>query len=343
MAVPTILDTARTKVLGSGEGLTEAELLDVLTIDDAHLTELLDLAHQVRIRHCGVEVSLEGIISLKTGGCPEDCHFCSQSGLFESPVRAVTLDIEELVEGARQAAKQGASEFCIVAAVKGPTQRLLDQVADAIRAINAEVEISISASLGILTRSQAHQLREMGVSRYNHNFETARSFFPQVVTTHTWEERRDTLEFVRAEGMETCCGGIIGLGETLAQRAEFAAQLAAVTPHEVPMNFLDPRPGTPFADRPLVPQGEALRAVAAFRLAMPTAQLRFAGGTELALGDDGTERGLLGGANAIIGGNYLTTAGRPIELDRAAVDRVTSLGMPSTPGMPAVYETMKAL
>ncbi|MCT1695428.1 biotin synthase BioB [Corynebacterium sanguinis] len=337
MSAPSTLDTARTKVLERGEGLSEAEIFEVLSIDDEHLTELLELAHEVRIKHCGVEVSLEGIISLKTGGCPEDCHFCSQSGLFESPVRAVTLNIEELVEGARQSAKMGASEFCIVAAVKGPTERLLDQVKDAIAAINAEVDISISASLGILSRDQARQLREMGVSRYNHNFETARSFFPNVVTTHTWDERKNTLEFVRAEGMEVCCGGIIGLGETREQRAEFAAQLAEVSPHEVPMNFLDPRPGTPFADRPLVPQGEALRAVAAFRLAMPTAQLRFAGGTELALGDDGTEKGLLGGANAIIGGNYLTTAGRPIEADRDAVDRVTSLGIP------AVYDTIKAL
>ncbi|QPK83310.1 biotin synthase BioB [Corynebacterium qintianiae] len=321
----TILDTARTKALERGEGLNEAEILDVLNVPDDQLTELLELAHQVRIKHCGVEVSLEGIISLKTGGCPEDCHFCSQSGLFESPVRAVTLDIDELVEAARQSAKMGASEFCIVAAVKGPTERLLDQVKDAIQAINAEVDISISASLGILTREQARRLREMGVSRYNHNFETARSFFPNVVTTHTWEERKNTLDFVRAEGMEVCCGGIIGLGETLEQRAEFAAQLAEVEPHEVPMNFLDPRPGTPFADRGLVPRGEALRAVAAFRLAMPTAQLRFAGGTELALGDDGTEQGLLGGANAIIGGNYLTTAGRPMEVDRELIDTLKAL------------------
>ncbi|WP_115685519.1 biotin synthase BioB [Corynebacterium senegalense] len=346
MSAP-ILEIAREKVLENGEGLSEAELLQVLQVPDEDLQELLDLAHQVRIRHCGVEVSLEGIISLKTGGCPEDCHFCSQSGLFESPVRAVTLDIAELVEAAKQSEKMGASEFCIVAAVKGPTQNLLDQVREAITAINEEVDISISASLGILTEEQAKQLREMGVSRYNHNFETARSFFPNVVTTHTWEERKNTLEFVRAQGMETCCGGIIGLGETLEQRAEFAAQLAAVEPHEVPMNFLDPRPGTPFADRPLVPQGEALRAVAAFRLAMPTAQLRFAGGTELALGDDGTEAGLLGGANAIIGGNYLTTLGRPIERDRDLVDKIAprrNLGItPVMQGETAIEQTIKAL
>ena len=359
MTVPTetrdILDIAREKALEQGIGLNQEELVRILQIEDERLQELLDLAHQVRIKHCGVDVSLEGIISLKTGGCPEDCHFCSQSGLFESPVRAVTLDINELVEAAKQSKKMGAGEFCIVAAVKGPDQKLLDQVAEAVTAITDEVDISISASLGILTREQAHQLAQMGVSRYNHNFETARSFFPNVVTTHTWQQRKDTLENVRAEGMETCCGGIIGMGETLEQRAEFAVQLAEIEPEEVPMNFLDPRPGTPFADRPLVPQGEALRTVAAFRLAMPSTQLRFAGGTELALGDDGTEAGLLGGANAIIGGNYLTTFGRPIEQDRDAVDRVMDSGMnlKITPvgavgqktdsGHGVLYDTIKSL
>ncbi|MDK7179816.1 biotin synthase BioB [Corynebacterium riegelii] len=351
-----ILDIAREKCLERGEGLNQDEILQVLQIEDKRLQELLDLAHQVRIKHCGVDVSLEGIISLKTGGCPEDCSFCSQSGLFESPVRAVTLNIAELVEAAKQSEKMGASEFCIVAAVKGPTDALLEQVAEAVTAIQEEVDISISASLGILTREQAQRLAQMGVTRYNHNFETARSFFPNVVTTHTWEERKNTLEYVLAEGMETCCGGIIGLGETLEQRAEFAAQLAEIRPHEVPMNFLDPRPGTPFADRPLVPQGEALRAVAAFRLAMPSTQLRFAGGTELALGDDGTEQGLLGGANAIIGGNYLTTFGRPMEKDRDAVDRVmeggakpglslniTPVGQKQNSGHGALYDTLKSL
>ena len=351
-----ILDIAREKCLERGEGLNQDEILQVLQIEDERLQELLDLAHQVRIKHCGVDVSLEGIISLKTGGCPEDCSFCSQSGLFESPVRAVTLNIAELVEAAKQSEKMGASEFCIVAAVKGPTDALLEQVAEAVTAIQEEVDISISASLGILTREQAQRLAQMGVTRYNHNFETARSFFPNVVTTHTWEERKNTLEYVLAEGMETCCGGIIGLGETLEQRAEFAAQLAEIRPHEVPMNFLDPRPGTPFADRPLVPQGEALRAVAAFRLAMPSTQLRFAGGTELALGDDGTEQGLLGGANAIIGGNYLTTFGRPMEKDRDAVDRVmeggakpglslsiTPVGQKQNSGHGALYDTLKSL
>ena len=318
----TILDTARAKALEQGIGLNEEELLEILQVLDEQLEELADIAHQTRLKWCGPDVSVEGIISIKTGGCPEDCHFCSQSGLFESPVRAARLNIPELVEAAQKTAKTGATEFCIVAAVKSPDDSLLDQVGEAIAAINDAVDIEISCSLGTLTREQAQRLKDMGTQRYNHNLETSRSFFPNVVTTHTWEERKETLDHVRAVGMEVCSGGIIGMGESLAQRAEFAAQLAEIEPFEVPMNFLDPRPGTPFADRPLVPLGEALRAVAAFRLAMPSATLRFAGGRELSLGDDGTEKGLLGGINAIIAGNYLTTLGQQIEKDVDMLHRI---------------------
>ena len=318
----TILDTARAKALEQGIGLNEEELLEVLQVPDEQLEELADIAHQTRLKWCGPDVSVEGIISIKTGGCPEDCHFCSQSGLFESPVRAARLNIPELVEAAQKTAKTGATEFCIVAAVKSPDDSLLDQVGEAITAINDAVDIEISCSLGTLTREQAQRLKGMGAQRYNHTLETSRSFFPNVVTTHTWEERKETLDHVRAVGMEVCSGGIIGMGESLAQRAEFAAQLAEIEPFEVPMNFLDPRPGTPFADRPLVPLGEALRAVAAFRLAMPSATLRFAGGRELSLGDDGTEKGQLGGINAIIAGNYLTTLGQQIEKDVDMLHRI---------------------
>jgi biotin synthase len=163
------------------------------------------------------------------------------------------------------------------------------------------------------------------VHRYNHNLETARSYFPYVVTTHTWEERFETLRLVREAGMEVCCGGIIGLGETVEQRAELAGQLAAVEPDEVPLNFLNPRPGTPLADREPLEGGDALRTVAAFRLAMPRTVLRFAGGREITLGDLGARQGLLGGINAVIVGNYLTTLGRPADAD---IDLLGELQMP---------------
>jgi biotin synthase len=322
------LAVAREQVLERGVGLSEQQVLAVLELADDRLEELLALAHEVRMRWCGPEVEVEGIVSVKTGGCPEDCHFCSQSGQFTSPVRAAWLNIPGLVEAAKQTAATGATEFCIVAAVRGPDRRLMSQVKAGIEAIRAEPEtaqINVACSLGMLTQEQVDELAAIGAHRYNHNLETARSYFPTVVTTHTWEERFETLRMVREAGMEVCCGGIIGLGETVAQRAEFAAQLASLAPDEVPMNFLIPQPGTPYETYDVVEGTDALRTVAAFRLALPRTILRFAGGRELTLGDLGAERGMLGGINAIIVGNYLTNLGRPAQAD---LEMLTELRMP---------------
>ena len=319
-----VLETAREQVLDRGVGLTQEQALACLKRGDERLPDLLQLAHEVRMRHCGPEVEVEGIISLKTGGCVEDCHFCSQSGLFASPVRAAWLDIPSLVRAAVETRATGATEFCIVAAVRGPDERLMTQVAAGIAAIHEAVDIQIACSLGMLTQEQVDALAAMGVHRYNHNLETARSHFPNVVTTHTWEERYDTLRMVRAAGMEVCCGGILGMGEGLEQRAEFALQLAALEPDEVPLNFLNPRPGTPFGDLPVMGANDALRAIAVFRLALPRTVLRFAGGREITLGDLAKD-GMLGGINAVIVGNYLTTLGRPATED---LDMLVDLRMP---------------
>ncbi|GGU36505.1 biotin synthase BioB [Lentzea flava] len=321
-----VLDEAREQVLERGVGLSEAQVLKVLELPDDRIPELLALAHEVRERWCGPEVEVEGIVSLKTGGCPEDCHFCSQSGQFPSPVRSAWLDIPGLVRAARQTRETGATEFCIVAAVRGPDKRLLSQVRDGIKAIREDGnDIQIACSLGMLTQEQVDELVAMGVHRYNHNLETARSHFPNVVTTHSWEERWDTLKMIRDAGMEVCCGGIIGMGESLAQRAEFAVQLAELEPDEVPLNFLIPNPGTPYENYPVVEGTEALRTVGAFRLALPRTILRFAGGRELTFGDLGAKQGMLGGINAIIVGNYLTNLGRPAQQD---LDMLEELSMP---------------
>jgi biotin synthase len=320
-----VLARARQQVLEEGRSLGQADLVEVLNLPDAQVPALLELAHEVRVRWCGPEVEVEGIVSLKTGGCPEDCHFCSQSGKFESPVRSVWLNIPELVAAAQQTAATGASEFCIVAAVRGPDERLMSQVREGIKAIQEAVDINVACSLGMLTQEQVDQLKAMGVHRYNHNLEAARSYFPNVVTTHSWEERWDTCQMVRESGMELCCGALVGMGETVEQRAELAAQLAELEPHEVPLNFLNPRPGTPFGDLPVMQSQDALRTIAAFRLAMPRTILRYAGGRELTLGDLGTRDGLLGGVNAVIVGNYLTTLGRDADED---LELLSDLQMP---------------
>jgi len=320
-----ILAATREQVLERGDPLRYEQILAVLQTPDDALPELLAVAHEVRMRYNGPDVEVEGIVSLKTGGCPEDCHFCSQSGQFTSPVRSVWLNIPELVQAARQTRETGASEFCIVAAVRGPDQRLMAQMREGVAAIREAVDIQVAASLGMLTQNQVDDLRDMGVHRYNHNVEAGRSYFPQVVTTHSWQERWDTCEMVKKSGMELCCGGLVGMGESIEQRAELAAQLGELEPHEVPLNFLNPRPGTPFGNLPVMAANDALRTIAAFRLALPRTILRYAGGRELTLGDLGTRDGLLGGINAVIVGNYLTTLGRDPRDDLALL---ADLSMP---------------
>src|SRR6201990_2350906 len=171
-----ILAVARTQVLGDGVGLSEAQTLAVLQLPDERVADALELAHEVRLRGCGPEVEVEGIVSVKTGGCPEDCHFCSQSGLFTSPVRAVWLDIPALVEAAKQTAATGATEICIVAAGRGPDERLMTQMREGVKAIKEAVDIQVAASLGMLSQEQVDALVDMGIHRYNHKLEAARRF-----------------------------------------------------------------------------------------------------------------------------------------------------------------------
>jgi len=319
-----ILTEAREQVLERGEGLTQDQVLAVLRLPDDRLDELLALAHEVRMRWCGPEVEVEGIISLKTGGCPEDCHFCSQSGLFASPVRSAWLDIPSLVEAAKQTAKTGATEFCIVAAVRGPDERLLAQVSAGIEAIRNEVDIQIACSLGMLTQEQVERLSEMGVHRYNHNLETARSFFPEVVTTHSWEERWDTLSMVREAGMEVCCGGILGMGEEEADRVDMLVTLAnlAEPPESVPINMLIPIAGTPLAKAPPIAPIEFVRIVALARIMMPKSYVRLSAGRS-AMTDEMQALCFFAGANSIFVGDTLLTAGNPEnEADRKLFNRL---------------------
>ncbi|MDP1805924.1 MAG: biotin synthase BioB [Acidimicrobiales bacterium] len=320
-----IMERARRTVLEQGRGLAYDELVEVLRLPDDRIPDLLDLAHQVRMRHCGPEVEVEGIISLKTGGCPEDCHFCSQSSQFESVVQATPfLDTDEVLQAARETKEIGASEFCIVVALRGPDERTLARVIEAIPLITERTGLNVAASLGILTVEQAGRLAGAGLHRYNHNLETARSFFAEVVTTHTWEERADTCRLVRDAGMELCCGVLLGMGESDEQRLELIGQLRDVGPAEVPVNFLNPRPGTPMASRALVEPMEAIRWIALFRLGLPGVILRYAGGREVTLRQL-QAMGLTSGINALIVGNYLTTLGRAPQDD---LDLLADLGMP---------------
>lgn len=305
-----LLRLAGTALLDDRRQLTLDELSDLATLGAADVPALAALAHEVRLAWCGAEVEIEGILSAKTGGCPEDCHFCSQSAQFDSPVKATPfLDTDELLRAAEETKALGASEFCIVLAVRGPDLRIMDQLLRVVPVVRDATGLNVAVSAGILTRDQARALAGAGVHRYNHNLETARSFFDQVVTTHTWEERFDTCRIIGDEGMELCCGVLLGMGESVEQRIELLGQLREVGPAEVPLNFLNPRPGTPFGQRPLVAPLEAIRWIALFRLALPSVILRLAGGREVTLREL-QALGMTAGINALIVGNYLTTLGR---------------------------------
>ncbi|MBX3283797.1 MAG: biotin synthase BioB [Acidimicrobiales bacterium] len=306
---------AEEALLDERRQLTADELAALARVPDASVPSLAALAHEVRLAWCGPEVEVEGILSAKTGGCPEDCHFCSQSAAFDTPVKATPfLDTDEVLEAARETAALGASEFCIVLAVRGPDERTLGRILELVPIVRDETGLNVAVSAGILTEDQARRLAEGGVHRYNHNLETAASFFPKVVSTHRWEERLETCELVRRHGMELCCGALLGMGESVEQRLELIGQLRDVDPAEVPLNFLNPRPGTPLGDAPIVEALEAVRWIALFRLGLPSVILRYAGGREITLRDLQV-MGMTSGINALIVGNYLTTLGRTPDED----------------------------
>jgi biotin synthase len=310
-----VLTAAGDALLDERRQLTGDELRELAALPDDHVPALAAVAHQVRLAWCGPEVEVEGILSAKTGGCPEDCHFCSQSAKFDTIVKATPLlDPDEVLTAARETATLGASEFCMVLAVRGPDERIMKQLIEMTALVRAETGLNVAISAGILTDEQARRFADAGVHRYNHNLETARSFFGRIVTTHSWEERFETCQLVREHGMELCCGVLLGMGESDDQRLELLGQLREVEPAEVPINFLNPRPGTPLGDRPLVPALEAIRWIAMARLALPDVILRYAGGREVTLREL-QAMGMTSGINALIVGNYLTTLGRSPDED----------------------------
>jgi len=298
------------------------QLVSLLTSEFSHL---LDLAHAVRLKYCGDGVDLESLVSAKTGGCIEDCAFCSQSIHFETDIKRHPLfKPGKILELAKASEAAGAQQYCIVVAVRGPDEPLMKRVLEAVDLIHAETNLKVDCSLGLLTEDQAQRLKDAKVNHYNHNLESAESFFPNICTTHSWQDRADTCRTVRKVGMGLCSGGIFGMGESWQQRLELAFSLRELGVEEVPLNFLDARPGTPMAQKtPLGPM-DALRICAIYRLILPKIILRYGGGRELILRDL-QAFGLRGGVNAMVIGNYLTTEGRQATDD---LQLLKDLGMP---------------
>jgi biotin synthase len=316
------LPTARRIALDEDGVLGRDVLAGLAALPREDVGGLLTLADDVRRRATGDAAAVEVLFNAKKGGCSEDCHFCSQSARYATDVLAEPLrETHEFLDAAREAHARGAGEFCIVVAVRGPSNALLERVCEATRAIRTDMpEMHVAVSLGILTDAHCEQLAGAGVHKINHNLETSRRHFPAICSTHSYDERWETCLRAKRHGFELCSGGIIGMGETAEDRLDFLCALQELGPVEVPINFLNPRPGTPLSDRSIVDPVEALRFVAMARLALPYALVRLAGGREITL-QGLQDLGMQSGASGIVLGAYLTTVGREDEEDFAMLRR----------------------
>ena len=298
-----------------GGRISRDDALGMLHCSDEELDALLGAAETLRTHHFGREVHLHVLHNARRDQCPEDCSFCSQSSRYDTGIGAYPLeDVDTLVEAAHAARAKGAVRYCMVTATRGPSNSDLDVICEAVRRIKDELPgLEICTSLGLLNESRAGRLAEAGVDRYNHNLETSERNFPNVTTTHDYSDRVNTVQVAHAAGMESCCGGIVGLGESLEDRVDLAFALADLQVASVPLNFLDPREGTPMAHLAKPSPEDCLRTLAMFRFVHPSVDLRVAGGRETCLGD--LQSTALRAANSMFSEGYLTTPGQGVSDD----------------------------
>tara|TARA_B100000686_G_scaffold81418_1_gene87918 strand:+ start:260 stop:1240 length:981 start_codon:yes stop_codon:yes gene_type:complete len=297
------------------KNLPEKMINELFNIEDKFLRELSDAANEITRVFQGSKIDVEQLANIKKNYCSEDCTFCSQSAFFDTGIDKYQLMTpEEVVRQATDAKNAGAHSYCLVAAWREPSEMDFEQVCRIIEEVNEKVGISIECSLGFLTAQQAKKLKELGVIRYNHNLETSESKFPEICTTHTYQDRIDTLHIARKAGLELCTGGIIGMGETRNQREELVHAIGKLNPEEVTVNLLVPFPGTPLELQTPLSLEEILRVFAVLRFLLPESIIKISGGREVNLNDDGKEL-LLSGANGIISAGYLTLDGNTMQKD----------------------------
>ena len=306
----------------NGQKITVDESISLINVSEESLQLLSDAANEITRRFNGNIIDVETLINAKKGTCPEDCSFCSQSGFYKTGIDTYKLlPAETIIENAKIAKNNGVKSFCLVCAWKGPSEKDFEQICEIIKKVNAEVGIEVNCSLGFINEEMATRLKDLHVKRYNHNLETSRSFFSKICTTHTYQERMDTNKIVKKIGLELCCGGIIGMGETRMQRLELGIDLADLSPEECPINILVPQKGTPLEIQTKLSLSEILRTIAVFRFLMPKTILKIAGGREVHLANE-QEKVLLGGANGIITGGYLTIGGNTANEDMQMISRI---------------------
>jgi biotin synthase len=306
----------------SGERISVEDARKLFNVSDEDLKELSKCANEITRDYNGNKVDVEQLNNIKKNACSEDCTFCGQSAFFDTGIETYQLPTpEEVVIKAKKAKEEGADSYCLVAAWKEPSPKDFIKVCKIITEINVKVGISVECSLGFLTKQQASKLKELKVKRYNHNLETAKSKFPEICTTHTYQDRLDTLEIAREAGLELCTGGIIGLGETREQRLELTLELARIYPEEITINILVAVPGTPLELQVDLANSEITRIFSVIRFLLPESVIKISGGRETQLEDSGEEL-LQSGANGIITEGYLTMGGNKSKKDREMIEKI---------------------
>src|SRR5215216_5932683 len=290
--------------------------------EHADIEALVERAWRARVERFDDSTDLCSLVNAKSGGCAEDCGFCAQSRFAEAetPMHAM-MSAEQILEHAKAAEAAGAHRFCMVTQGQGLSKRDFESILEGARLVAEQTNLKRCASIGHMSVKRAKQLREAGIQRVHHNVETARSYYPEVSSTVRYEGRLRTIEAVREAGLETCVGGILNLGESREQRVEMAFQLAKIDPTSVPINLLNPRPGTKFGDREFMDAWEAVKWIAIFRLILPGALFRLCGGRGENLGDL-QPLAVKAGLNGVMMGNFLTTLGSEPEDDRAMFEEL---------------------
>jgi biotin synthase len=299
----------------AGRSLAVEQALVLTQVNGEALYDLFHWANRIRLHFVGPAVHACSIVAGKTGSCEQDCKFCSQSAHYRTHASGMTaMGADAIVAAAREASANGASCFGLVNSGFGPTDQEIDLFAESVRRVCRETTVVLCASLGVLNESQAQRLYDLGVRKYNHNLQTSRRFFPSVCTTHTYDERIDTVRACRRVGMKTCCGGLFGMGETWEDRVELAVELRNLAVDIVPVNFLIPIPGTPLAGQAGLTAVECLKILAVYRFLLPDRTIHVCGGREVHLRDLQSWM-FYAGANGLLMGNYLTTRGRSAQQD----------------------------
>lgn len=304
----------------------QAEIDKLLKLYELPLNELIEISAKVTSENFAKEVEFCSIISAKTGKCEENCKYCSQSAHNKAKIHThPLLEVEEVKKAALSAKDNGATRFCVVTSGRLPSDYDFEKILEMIKEVKKIDGLHACCSLGILTEEQVKQLKEAGVERYNHNLNTAESYHSKICTTHNFHDRVNTIKLVQKHGIEACAGGIIGMGETREQRIELALELAELNPTSVPLNFLNPIEGTPLENMESeIDEEEILRTICIFRIVMPKALLRYAGGRTTRFSNEYQKLGIEAGINALLIGNYLTTTGSTPEQD---VQIITDLGL----------------